>query len=249
MNMTIPKLTHAFFLTVDGIDPISAGLTAERIGVEPLMVDQFDLRRTPQEELADLVDYAAFRIRYKSIPTPSEIGCALAHRYCWSTLLEDAGDVALIFEDDAILSDCDTDFLARLMRAVPSWDLINLHITYGAFSRKHVSIAPGIDAYRATVSCFGSHAYLINRTGAAHFLSRQTPLIRNYADWPDEVWNLRMWGIKGGPVNLRDRPSTLGRHPSAPDTHLVERLVHAGRSLHFRLRSSYRRRIRGDVNF
>ena len=61
------------------------------------------------------------------------------------------------------------EIISLVISNIPSWDIINLHITHGIFERTPVYIAPGIDAFRASISCFGAYAYLITRPCATFF--------------------------------------------------------------------------------
>jgi len=244
-------ITHSFLLSVDGVQPADLGLEAPA-GSRPVeVVGQFDLRGLSAGEVAHLYDARAFWRRYDSVPTAGEIGCALAHRYCYERFLSDGGEVALITEDDARWGPGADAFLGQVLAEMPAWDVISLNLTYGMFEQAPVALGHGVQAHRATTSCFGSSAYLITRAAASHFLRRQSPRIRHLADWPDETWKLRFWGLTGGPVSLRDRPSTIGRSAHRPTARAprTDALVYAGRSLSYRLRRAWRLRVRRDRSF
>lgn len=69
-----------------------------------------------------------------------------------------------------------------------------------------------------------------------HFLERQSPKICNFADWPDEVWNVRAWGIRSNFVGFNNRPSTIGHdmtgHNTRQHNHAqgIDRLIYNTRS-------------------
>lgn len=240
-------LTHAFLISVDPDAPAVASRLALRLGMPVRPIVGHDLRGRPVGTLHEVADLRAFQRRYGTNPTAGEVGCALAHRECWQILRREGGDTALVLEDDVELGVVRVADLDEIADALQPWDIISLQATYGVFERHPRALPAERIAHRATLSCFGAHAYLISRASADRLLRRQSPRVRHLADWPVEVWTLRLWAIQGGLLHFLDRASTLGPTDGAPAAARgFDRIVHWLRDVLFRVRRGARIHLAGD---
>jgi GR25 family glycosyltransferase involved in LPS biosynthesis len=90
--------------------------------------------------------------------TPGAIGCALSHLKVYDMIKESDKEMALIFEDDAIIhKSIDLEFRKCLKDIPADWDMILLgyFCNQCKYSKK----------YNRVTKFFGNHAYVINRKG------------------------------------------------------------------------------------
>jgi hypothetical protein len=211
--MSLNRITHAFLISVRPEDLSVDDPRLAPLGFPATLVTGFDFRGLPREKLSEYCDYERFRWRYGRYPLPGEIGCAAAHRFCYETLINEHGDLALIFEDDAIVTGEIEAAVSEAIRYLPSFDVISLKLTHGVYRRRPILTFPSGAIYRATFAQFGAHAYLISKKAASRFLMAQRPKISFLADWPLSgpiaLSRSEFFGIDGQIVRLTNRPSTI----------------------------------------
>lgn len=64
------KISHIFFITVDGVSPEDAGLSEDLLGVKPRIVDQFDLRKSTK---TGVLRYCRHEIFTSDVTTVSRV--------------------------------------------------------------------------------------------------------------------------------------------------------------------------------
>jgi len=149
---------------------------------------------TPSElENPLVIDAGAFRARHLRLPTPGEVGCALAHRAVHELIVEGPRQWALVFEDDAVLDNPGL-FKARLEAYERVLDVddpivINVNIHAIPQSRRRLR-SSGLMPVR--IPPYPATAYAINKSAAALFLRHQEP-IRSQADWPTSTGNVTFY--------------------------------------------------------
>lgn len=140
--------------------------------------------------VASYADQNAARVLYGRELKLGEIGCALAHRDSYRTLLASDCEWALVFEDDARI--VRPDALAELIRvfdAMPADAGASILMLYGrqmvADPRFHEPVGLS-HIHELARTPMTATAYFINRAAAQHIVDTGLPL-RNPADWPVSV--------------------------------------------------------------
>ena len=121
--------------------------------------------------------------------TPGEIGCALSHLRCLGRMVEREDPVALVLEDDVLLSDefetavvGASAFLEELTKPAVVLLSARTHV-YGASRR----LSDRLSVRRAFTGV-GAYAYLVNRSAARRILSESLPLVAPFDHW---FWHSR----------------------------------------------------------
>lgn len=239
------QITHAFLITVEpgGIpadDPrLSLSTTVTRI------VSQFDMRGYSSKDLREICDFEGFTCAYGRPPRAGEVGCAAAHRFCYEALDQEAGDLALVLEDDALVGPGFDDVLQQILRLNLDFGILSLKVTHGVYERRPSAVLPAGEVYRATYAQFGTHAYLIRRSMARQLAANQRPQIRYLADWPVSgplrLARSRVFGFDSGSVRIRERKSTI-----AGDATAVQSAKWSANEIWRKLLLKYRLSVLGD---
>ena len=133
--------------------------------------------------------------KYKYALTPGEFGLECTTRYLWKEIAS-KNEIAVIFEDDALLFGSFNDRLNKLFQALPNqWDVVYLdslrffYSTY--FFIPHVRT---INKYLARVSSkqnlYSTHAYMIHSQSAAKLLESY----EKYTEFPVDAFLAKMNG-------------------------------------------------------
>lgn len=138
-------------------------------------------KQMSEEEINNEFDRNAFVKRYKKAPLLGEIGCTLSHRICYEKLVNSSEKLALILEDDALLSE---DFfsmfrlLVNYVNETPQVVILTPEFTYTSQSKIIKSCSLSLcKVYRGAVTT----GYLIN-TQAASLILEQFPYPSYLAD-------------------------------------------------------------------
>lgn len=116
--------------------------------------------------------YAAIRRRlfFGKDLTPGEIGCLLSHRELYQKMINEKIPVALILEDDAIISDHLQAVLHSLINLNISWDMIRFISSKKIYGKmRRIETLPSQDNYilgRPLGIPGGSYGYLLTLQGA-----------------------------------------------------------------------------------
>lgn len=119
------------------------------------------------EELAVFKQDIAMK-RYGRKLKLGEIGCTMSHRRCFDTLLKSSDKSVIIFEDDILVRNTDTQKWQRLIDYIENTDEPTVILISGGWwsygRNKKASLEKVYSAYY-------THSYIINRPGAELFLS------------------------------------------------------------------------------
>lgn len=126
----------------------------------------------PQTLLSAIVD------SYESSAlTKGEIGCALSHLSVYAAMKRDNIPLALILEDDAVLSPSIRDYLAGakeiLSTKVPAIVLLTGNCSYNRFIKKTDSFG---HPFHRVINGSGGHGYVINLAAAKRLLLANMPV-------------------------------------------------------------------------
>lgn len=113
----------------------------------------------------DLMRHASVPCQY--LCTRTMIAIAMSHMQAWQKARDDDADLALIFEDDAIVPPDFPAKLRRVLEASPPFDILLL----GCFNCG-METSPGIHPIRALFG--GLHAYVVSREGLRALAEKST---------------------------------------------------------------------------
>ena len=110
---------------------ISLGLEFERIsafhGLQGILSQDILLEKY-NKDISDIVNSFGRSL------TPGEIGCAISHHLCYQKIVDEGVDIAVIFEDDVLLSSDFNEALKYIVESEKKWDLVQLSYPfYGSF--------------------------------------------------------------------------------------------------------------------
>jgi len=154
------------------------------------------------------------RLFYGKDLTAGEIGCARSHLAVYSEMVRRKIEMALVLEDDAILSDELPRVLRDLSRTPVKWDLVRFLAAPKTIRRsKPVAVlADGRSFYRSYGTPGGAYGYVLNLR-AAERLSRTIGVWMPIDTLQGQVWRhgLRVRTLVPSPVIPdNDIPSTIG---------------------------------------
>lgn len=122
-----------------------------------------------------------------------ELACALSHVRAYRKIIEDGLPGAIIFEDDAILSETFKPFIAARGYEAGEMVLLGHHHTYVTrFSKTH--LCQGAVGHRLVSTPAYAHGYALTRSAAAYILDRALP-IHARADWPCDISRLKSLAV------------------------------------------------------
>lgn len=161
------------------------------LGLDYEIVDACDYQQMSQEELAELTDQAA--AIQNPLITKGVQACALSHLKAYKQIISEGHEVALIVEDDAILSNNIKGLLNEIENRIGIAEVVSLWYASHTpdklkLSTQHQEKLPGetILAFPIDISQVNStQAYVITREAAARILEKALP-IRAAADY---------WGV------------------------------------------------------
>lgn len=115
-----------------------------------------------------------YRRSHCEIVTSGAIGASLSHTGIWKDFLNTNQDYAVVFEDDAMITDKDMEKIEYLTRSLPnSWDIWLLGTHNWAFDGKPIN---NPKEWWKVNDFTGAHAYVINRRGAQVLLEEAFPI-------------------------------------------------------------------------
>jgi len=179
-----------------------------------------DGRALPADRLAAL-DVAEYRRKHGMEPALGELGCYLSHVAAMQAFLASEHRVALILEDDALLTPALPAVLRGLLQQASRWDMVKLSAVHSGTPQRLLEVAPGHHLAVMLSRCTGSSAYLVNRRAAEHYLRQLLPMSLPYDHVFDQGWR---FGLKVRMVT----PT-----PCVHDEHIGTTIVTAGASRKF----------------
>lgn len=160
-----------------------------RLGLSASRLPAVDARSLAPEQRARL-DEAAFARKHGMTPLAAELGCYLSHIEASRRLLASDDRYALIFEDDAIVTEQLPAALSALLANAALWDMVKLSAVHSGTPRRVREVAPGMHLCVMWSRCTGASAYLINRRAAAAYVSRLLPMELPWDHVFDQGWRL-----------------------------------------------------------
>ncbi len=121
--------------------------------------------------------------------TDGEMACALSHVLAYKNILDGDLPGAIIFEDDAIVSDAFKHFVVE--RGYAKGDMVMLghrNTVVRLFPKKR--LCKGVFGYRLLNSPIYAHGYSISNLAAEYVLNAAIP-VRARADWPCDISRLK----------------------------------------------------------
>ena len=121
--------------------------------------------------------------------TDGELACALSHALAYRKVVDEGLPGAIIFEDDAILSERFASFVSE--NGFQAGEIVilghkNTHVR--RFGK--VFLCEGVVGHRLVNSPVLAHGYSLSHDAAAYILKRATP-VRARADWPCDISRLK----------------------------------------------------------
>lgn len=133
------------------------------------------------------VGWALARRPYRPM-TDVELACALSHVLVYRKIIDEGLPGAIIFEDDAFITEVFKDFVAYHGYEMADMVLLGHEETWvQRFSE--TPLCQGVVGHRLVASPVLAHGYSLSRTAAAHILKKATP-VRARADWPCDISRL-----------------------------------------------------------
>lgn len=197
-------------------------------------VEAIDGRRgLPADQVAHVDTVRAARRLGRPI-SDAECAASLSHASVYRRIVEDGLDHALIFEDDAILTDGVRRFVeTEGYRAAPM--VILNHLNARVMQKGGEVVFDDVRARPLAVPCFRAAAYSLSLAGARWLLERAIP-VSMPPDWPADITEI-------GAVALD--PEIVHHPPEAPGQSTLEpgRSQRPGQRLHRLLDPAYARRV------
>ena len=209
------------------------------LGLEFTFIDAVIGRNLSEHDISEVTTPH----RQQHLPAPlskGAIGGALSHLETWKKIAAGDAPMALILEDDAILTPDLIPTLKRLQKLVGKLDIVNLHFRGG---RPLIDVAQLSEKHRLT-SCrynsIGAESYVISREAADHLAARYLPMIFEVDLFLNRWWEHGLHILTVNPPVARedDSPTTIGYPSKAPQWphdnwrhHLMRRLNRAWSSM------------------
>jgi len=164
----------------------------ERAGLAWTRLAAVDARALNPEQRAAL-DEDAYRRKHGMAPALGELGCYLSHVEVMRAFLASPHEMALVLEDDALLTPALPAVLQGLAAHPSRWDMVKLSAVHSGTPQPVLEIAPGHRLAVMLSRCTGSSAYLINRRAAERYLRALLPMSLPYDHVFDQGWR---FGLK-----------------------------------------------------
>ena len=130
----------------------------------------------------DAIDGSNLELGPDAVLTPGETACHRSHRACWQELIDSGEKLALVLEDDLLISPRLAKFLAYPEHWPTDADIIRLE-TFGQLaylSTRNIKAPAGVRLHRLLTDQYGAGAYVISRKCAIRLLredqSNQVPV-------------------------------------------------------------------------
>lgn len=159
----------------------------EALGLKPHIIEAIDGRQGLPPWAEAEVDRAAAAARVGRPLADAELACALSHRRGWQYICDTGAPGALIFEDDAIL----TDRFAPLLAAgghkaadLVQFDHQDARIWRTGFRRApEITLGTGQRLVPVAENASLANGYALSARAAASLVAAATP-VAGLADWP-----------------------------------------------------------------
>jgi len=173
-------------LTLEGDEDRRADLIGALIR-ESLNFELFygvDGRAGLPKEYETSVDRAFARKKYRRDLGDPEFACALSHREIYQRIINRKWDGAIVFEDDAVLTDEFAEFANE--RLYSKADLIMLDHSHARVWGPEIALSERIGARKLSLPSARATGYSISVRGARYLLAAGSPM-SDIPDWPGDI--------------------------------------------------------------
>ncbi len=181
------------------------------LGLRPRIVDAIDGRGGLPAGLEACVDRERAAARVGRRLSDAELACALSHRAVQRRIVEDGLPGAIVFEDDAILTEALGPFLRAGGHKAAEFVQMD-HMDARIWRGRGLRWSPEITLHPLAANASLATGYALSAAGARHVLAHSTP-VAGLADWPCDMTALD--GVVTWP-RLVDHP------PPDPDASAIE---------------------------
>ncbi len=145
-----------------------------------------------EAEVSREVGGALARPPYRHM-TDGELGCALSHVLAYRKIIDEDWPGAIIFEDDALITEVLKDFVKT--RAYEKAEMVLLgHEETWVRPFSEISLCKDVVGHRLVAQPVLAHGYSLSRTAASYICSKATP-VRLRADWPCDISRLKTLAV------------------------------------------------------
>ena len=154
-------------------------LCEQRLAAAPMLdvefIEAVDGRAISEAERREAFDYERFARRKRCTPTPGEAGCALSHHKVWQRIADGDDDVALVLEDDVVITGDFGKYVDWAATHLGSCNVPRAASFMGHFYyRQKEQAAEGV-LIAHPLHGYGTYCYFINRPAAAALISLGKP--------------------------------------------------------------------------
>lgn len=184
---------------------------AQRIDIELQFVQAVDGRNLDLDE-AKGYDREG-RLRYAPDLRPNEVACVLSHRKALETFLASNASIAVILEDDAVLSEQLPSFVDEAKALPLAWDAINLERRKGKpLPAPLAKFDSGIALHASPFLSSGAAGWMYSRQGANKIVDSLDSFRHGYDEHLGFFWRHRFVVMCVCPslVQQGNAPSTIG---------------------------------------
>ena len=186
--------------------------------------------------------------RQNHLPSPlsrGAIGGALSHLETWKKIAAGDAPMALILEDDAILTDDTIPILKRLTKLDGKIDIVNLHFRGGSPLIDVAQLSPTHRLTSCRYNSIGAESYVITREAAAHLVGLYLPMVFEVDLFLNRWWDHGLHILTVNPPVARedDSPTTIGYPTKNPDWPQDTWLHHLKRRFNRSFSSMTKRRL------
>jgi glycosyl transferase family 25 len=223
-SIPIPVFVISLPRSIDRREMVAQNLT--RLGVSFKVLEAVDGKLLTPEQGA-LYSSSRAKSEFGRWLTPGEIGCALSHIGIYEGMVSEGTGVALILEDDVILSEAAPSAIRDLLTSDFEWEFVNL---ISDSPEKLVGRISDYSGFSLTSFVSGANrtgAYLLSLAGAKKLLSKAYP-VRLPADaltGSGFCPSLRLSGLHPSLGALLPVPSTFQKGSHQPNTVVWNRKV------------------------
>ena len=118
---------------------------------------------------------------YKPLPylrlSRGTIGCYLSHRSVWEKIAQSDDEYALVLEDDADFGPSRVKSIKKIVHEVKDFDPHWTMVVIGQQTKRGLRDLKAPKGMFVPAQCFGLHAYILSKRGAASLLERALPII------------------------------------------------------------------------
>lgn len=136
------------------------------------------------ENYEAIVDRDLARKKYRRDLGDPEFACALSHREIYRTMIENGWEGAIVFEDDAVLTDDFAEFVNE--RLYEKADMIMMDHSHARVWGPEIVLSENIRARKLSLPSARATGYSVSARAARYLLDAGTPM-SDIPDWPGDV--------------------------------------------------------------